>query len=77
MHRSSAEVERGFCAQCGTSLTYRHAQRVGEVDFTLVSLVAAGTVEPRMHVWVQDKLPWVDISDGRPRFDTVPGQDYG
>lgn len=28
-----------------------------------------------MHIWVQDKLPWVHINDGRPQFKTVPGHD--
>jgi hypothetical protein len=48
---------------------------VGDVDFTLVSLDAAAGIEPQMHIWVQDKLPWVHINDGRPQFKTVPGQD--
>jgi hypothetical protein len=77
VRRSSPEVQRGFCAQCGTSLTYRHVQRVGEVDFTLSSLDTADAIEPRMHVWVQDKLSWINVNDGRPRFDTVPGQENG
>ena len=75
VYRSSPQVQRGFCALCGTSLTYRHELRAGEVDFTLVSLDAAEGIEPQMHIWVQDKLPWVHINDGRPQFETVPGQD--
>jgi hypothetical protein len=74
MYRSSPEAERGFCSTCGTSLTYRHALRIGEVDFTLVSLDAAEGFVPQMHIWVQDKLPWVHIGDGRPQFETVAGQ---
>jgi hypothetical protein len=75
VHRSSPQVERGFCSLCGTSLTYRHELRVGDVDFTLVSLDDAEGIEPQMHIWVQDKLPWVHINDGRPQFKTVPGHD--
>ena len=71
VHRSSPQVERGFCSVCGTSLTYRHELRVGDVDFTLVSLDAAEGIEPQMHIWVQGKLPWVHINDGRPQFKTV------
>jgi hypothetical protein len=73
VHRSSAQVERCFCSVCGTPLTYRHQLRVGEVDFTLASLDSPEQIEPRMHIWVQDKLPWVQIDDGRPQFMTVPG----
>jgi hypothetical protein len=75
VYKSSPQVERGFCSSCGTSLTYRHELRVGDVDFTLVSLDAAEGIEPQMHIWVQDKLPWLSISDGRPQFRTVPGHD--
>jgi hypothetical protein len=70
----SAEVERTFCNQCGSSLTYRHVLRPGEVDFTLVSLDDPAALAPRMHIWVQDKLPWVTLNDGLPQFQTVPGQ---
>ena len=75
VYRSSPEVERGLCSVCGTSLTYRHERRVGEVDFTLVTVSGAEGIEPQMHIWVRDKLPWVHIDDGRPQFQTVPGHD--
>lgn len=75
VHRSSPQVERGFCRKCGTSLTYRHEPRIGEIDFTLVSLDAAERFEPQVHIWVQDKLPWVQIDDRHPQFKTVPGLD--
>jgi hypothetical protein len=32
--RSSPPVERTFCGRCGTSLTYRHADRGHEIDIT-------------------------------------------
>lgn len=73
VHRSSPQVERGFCRKCGTSLTYRHELRFGEIDFTLVSLDAAERFEPQVHIWVQDRLPWVQIDDGHPQFEAVPG----
>ena len=70
--RTSPEVERGFCGACGTSLTYRHVRRSGEIDFTLVSLDDPTLLQPQAHVWVQDKLPWVEIVDGMPQYQTVP-----
>jgi hypothetical protein len=64
--KSSHDVERGFCARCGTSLSYRHALRSTEIDFTLASLDDPAAVRPKCHIWVQDKIPWVDITDGLP-----------
>jgi hypothetical protein len=66
--RSSAKVTRGFCANCGTSLTYRHDDRPAEIDVTLVSLDEPTLLAPEDHIWVQDKLPWIDIADGRPQY---------
>jgi hypothetical protein len=66
--RSSAQVARGFCAQCGTSLTYRHEARAGEIDVTLSTLDDPTLLPPRMHVWVKDRLPWVAIGDDLPQL---------
>jgi|SRR5579862_476336 len=73
--RSSDAVTRGFCAACGSSLTYHNAARAHEIDVTLASLDEPTRLTPQMHVWVDDKLPWVEISDGRPQFGTGPGAD--
>src|ERR1700680_1228737 len=67
-YRSSAPVVRGLCAVCGTSLTYRHEGRAGEIDVTLATLDEAAARAPQMHVWVAEKLPWVRISDGLPQY---------
>src|ERR1700732_3918112 len=67
-YRSSAAVTRGFCARCGTSLTYSHDAGAAEIDVTLATLDEPAQLAPQMHVWVGDKLPWVTISDGRPQF---------
>jgi hypothetical protein len=67
-YRSSPRVMRGFCAACGSSLTYRRDDRNDEVDVTLSSLDEPAALVPEFHIWVQDKLPWITIADGRPQF---------
>jgi hypothetical protein len=69
-YRSSPPVLRGFCAACGGALTYRHEERPGEIDFTLVTLDEPAELAPERHLWVADKLPWVKISDGLPQYPT-------
>lgn len=71
-YRSSPGVTRGFCADCGTSLTYRRDQRAEEIDLTLSSLDQPGTLTPLMHIWVEDKPAWVVIADGLPQFARLP-----
>lgn len=66
-YRSSARVTRGFCAQCGTSLTYRNDARPAEIDVTLATLDEPAALAPQMHVWVGEKLSWVRIADGLPQ----------
>lgn len=69
-YHSSPGVIRSFCSNCGTSLTYRHESRVNEID------VALGTLDDpvlsaEVHIWVQDKVPWVVLADGLPQFATT------
>lgn len=73
-HASSPGVSRGFCGQCGTSMTYIHHARPNDIDVTVVTLDEAGDIVPKRHLWVQDKLPWVAIDDGLPQFDGLSGQ---
>ena len=70
-HRSSPRVSRGLCGVCGTSLTYSHEARAGEIDVTLASLDDPAGLVPESHVWVEGKLPWVAIDDRLPQYDTV------
>ena len=70
-YSSSPQVLRGFCERCGTTLTYRHATRADEIDFAVATLQEPALFAPQMHIWVQDKLPWVSIDDGLPQFRTV------
>jgi len=67
-YRSSPPVWRGFCATCGTSITYRHEKRPEEIDVILVTLDNPAALQPQAHIWLQDRLPWVDIDDGKPKF---------
>lgn len=69
---SSPGVTRGFCAACGSSLTYQRSDRSNEIDVTLSSLDDPSTLVPEVHIWVEDKLPWLVIADGRPQFAGWP-----
>jgi hypothetical protein len=71
LHASSPRVTRGFCADCGTTLTYTHDARLDEIDVTVVALDAPERIVPTRHIWVCDKLPWVAINDGLPQYETV------
>lgn len=75
VHASSPEVERGFCARCGTPITYFHGGRPAELDVAVATLDAPAEFAPEMHIWVEDKLPWVSIDDGLPCYDRFRSSD--
>lgn len=72
-HQSAAGVTRGLCARCGTSLTYEIDKRPGQIDVTLTSFDDPSQFSPRAHIWIEDKLPWVEIRDDLPRFEKNAG----
>jgi hypothetical protein len=66
-HASSPPVTRGFCAVCGTSLSYVHSGRPDQTDVTLASLDAPGALKPERHIWVADRVDWAPLGDGLPQ----------
>lgn len=66
--RSSDEVERGFCARCGSTLSMHETVLSDRVQVTLGSLDDSAAVRPDDHVWTEDQLSWLRIDDDRPRF---------
>lgn len=65
---SSPGVQRGFCGNCGSCISYTHDSRAGDIDITLATLDQPDRVAPQAHIWLQDQLPWVAIGDELPRF---------
>ena len=66
--KSSDDVRRTFCADCGGPLTYEHDKRPDEVDVTTCSLDAPQDFAPAYHIWLADELPWVRLADGLPAY---------
>jgi hypothetical protein len=67
-YNSSPGVTRSFCGQCGTPLTYESDFYPGEVHILLGTLDNPEDFVPQVHVHVGEKLPWLEIHDGRPRY---------
>jgi hypothetical protein len=68
VYASSPGVERGFCAACGTSLTYRRANRPGLFDVTTVSLDDPEAFPPTKEIWIEEKLAWEAANPELPHF---------
>ena len=63
--RSSAAALRGYCAGCGTPLTF---EPEGEttIDMGVATLDAPATLKPTMQYWVDARIPWFGELDGLP-----------
>ena len=72
VHRSSDGLGfRSFCSSCGTRLFN------GLADGPFISLIVASLDEapdegPAMHINIESKAPWYEITDRLPQYDTVP-----
>jgi hypothetical protein len=68
---SSPGVRRGFCAACGTPLTYGGERAPGEVHLYVATFDDPESFAPTVHVHVGEKLPWFDTADDLPRYRTT------
>jgi hypothetical protein len=59
---------RGFCARCGTSLTFLARAEADEIDVTVSSFDQPEAVLPVGHTWVEDRLAWIHLADGLPTY---------
>jgi hypothetical protein len=74
-YRSSDEVSRTFCGQCGTTLTYRNDWDPDLVFVTAASLDDPEEFPPTHHVWIEDGISWDVANDELPRFERGGSQD--
>ncbi|MBT8081627.1 MAG: GFA family protein [Gammaproteobacteria bacterium] len=71
--RSSPGVTRGFCARCGSSITYEHAKRGDDIDITVSCLDDPSAPALKAHIWTEDKQPWLTIGDDLPVYEKNSG----
>lgn len=73
-YESSAGVRRGFCADCGTPMTYESDRCPDEVHLYVSTLDEPGEYPPQVHVFFAERIPWMELSDNLPRYEgLVPG----
>lgn len=71
--RSSPGVERSFCPDCGTPLSFRSQKMSGVMHLYVSALDRPEDFAPTLHVAFEEKLPWLKLADGLPTF---VGPDY-
>ena len=63
-YRSSDIARRGFCGTCGSPICYEGGDHPESIWLTIGTHDDAAHVPPREHLYVEDKLPWVEIPRG-------------
>ena len=65
--RDSVEVDRSFCARCGSSMTWEPPGR-DDITVWAGSLDRAEDVHPISHWCTSTMLPWLKLDDGLPQY---------
>jgi len=72
-YESSASGRRGFCARCGSTLSYRDTGHPEYISLSIVSLDDTNRVRPTRHIYTESQLQWLTIDDDCERFHRGPG----
>ena len=67
--QSSPDVERGFCAACGTPLTFAH-RGSQHLDIAIGSLDEPQRVKPETQIGIESRMPWAAELAGLPEKRT-------
>jgi hypothetical protein len=62
LFRSSDAVERGFCRDCGTPLSFRYVDG-DKIDVSIGSLDDPADVKPVVQYGMESRLPWIGELD--------------
>jgi hypothetical protein len=71
---SSPGVRRRFCAHCGSPLTYDAERWPGEIHVHVSALERPADFPPRLHAYVLERIPWLEVHDDLPRYGVVGGR---
>ncbi len=68
IYGSSKGVKRGFCADCGTSLTYEAERFPDYVQVHLGAFDEPERFSPQAHVNCAEQISWFKIDDELPKY---------
>ncbi len=66
IYRSSPGVERTFCANCGTPISFRSEKMTGFMHFYVAAMEDPERFPPQLQVAYEEKLSWLNVGDDVP-----------
>jgi hypothetical protein len=70
LYRSSDFGQRGFCADCGTPLSWVYVRKPERISVSVGSLDHPERFPPVEHWGIESQIPWLHIDDDLPRRHT-------
>ncbi|GGC65465.1 GFA family protein [Undibacterium terreum] len=67
-YASSATIRRGFCPQCGSTLSYRSTAHPQYLTLSITSLDSPDAVRPTYHIYTDSQVKWLTIDDDCERY---------
>ncbi|MEM7257412.1 MAG: GFA family protein [Pseudomonadota bacterium] len=67
-YASTADIRRGFCTQCGATLTFRSVSHPQYLTLAITSLDHPEQFQPTYHIYTESQLPWLNIDDDCKRY---------
>jgi hypothetical protein len=72
-YRSSDHGTRSFCRRCGSSLFCESTRHPQHIDVTLASMEGPIDRDPQVHVYFDDRAPWIAVDEKLPRLGGQSG----
>ena len=72
-YSSSEKIRRGFCGNCGSSISYRSVDYPEYLTLSVASLDDPNQVVPTYHIYESQSVRWLAINDGLPRYSKSQG----
>jgi len=69
-HQAESGTKRRFCRTCGSSLVC-YVDSDDLIEIAAATLDTPLSLRPEYHIYVRSKVPWFDIQDGKPRYETT------
>lgn len=63
---SSPGVERGFCARCGSTLSYQGERWPSELHLHVGAFDRPEDFPPAGHAFAEERVPWLHLSEPNP-----------
>ena len=64
---SSPRIDRLSCARCGTPMFARPTDAPARLGVSLATVDDRNALRPTVHIWVSEKLDWLNLDDGLPQ----------